>query len=109
MQRKGMVITLKSTQVTEYKCLHAAVWPEVLIKLKLSNIRNYSIFLKEPENLLFSYFEYSGNNYDIDMNTLAQDPTIQAWWDLCMPCQQPLESAEKDEWWSTMEEVFYHD
>ncbi len=104
-----MIISLKAEQVMNYKSLHNAVWPEVLALLKLYNIRNYSIFLKEPENLLFSYFEYDGNNYESDMEKLSKEPTIQAWWDLCMPCQQPLDSVKEGQWWSTMEEVFYND
>lgn len=104
-----MVIKLKLGQVIKYKSLHKDVWPDVLKQLRLCNIRNYSIFLKEPENLLFSYFEYIGDNYDIDMEILAKDSTIQAWWSLCVPCQQPLNSVKKDDWWSTMEEVFYND
>jgi L-rhamnose mutarotase len=54
------------------------------------NIRNYSIFLREPENLLFSYFEYHGSDFAKDMAYMATDPRTQAWWKVCGPCQQPL-------------------
>ena len=46
MQRMGMVIGLKPEMVTEYKRLHAAVWPEILDMISTCNITNYSIFLK---------------------------------------------------------------
>ena len=55
MQRMGMVIGVKPDMIAEYKRLHAAVWPEVLELISKSNIRNYTIFLREPENLLFGY------------------------------------------------------
>ena len=61
MQRMGMIIGLNADKVQEYKRLHAAVWPEILAKISECNITNYSIFLKEPENLLFGYWEYTGS------------------------------------------------
>jgi L-rhamnose mutarotase len=107
MERYGMVINVKPEKIEEYKKLHAAVWPDVLKRITESNIRNYSIYLKD--NTLFSYFEYVGIDFEGDMKKMAADPTTQKWWDVCMPCQVPLESKEEGEWWANMEEVFHHD
>ena len=74
MQRMGMVLGLKPEKVEEYVRLHAAVWPDVLTMISACNIRNYSIYLKRPENLLFSYFEYHGTDYAADMAKMAADP-----------------------------------
>lgn len=109
MTRMGMLIGLKPDRIAEYKKLHAAVWPEVLDMIHECNIRNYSIFLREPENLLFAYWEYIGTDFEADMRRMAADPNTQRWWDICMPCQQPLESRGDDEWWAIMEEVFHND
>ncbi len=57
MERMGLCIRLKPEAIAEYKRIHAAVWPEVLAAISACNIRNYSIYLKERENLLFAYFE----------------------------------------------------
>ena len=108
MQRIGMVIGVKSEKIEEYKRLHAAVWPEVLARISACNIRNYSIFLKEPENLLFSFFEYHGTDYAGDMAKMAADPKTQEWWAVCMPCQAPLDTRKEGEWWANMEEVFFN-
>jgi len=108
MQRIGMVIGVKPGKIEEYKRLHAAVWPDVLSMISACNIRNYSIFLKEPENLLFSFFEYHGTDYAADMAKMAADPKTQEWWAVCMPCQAPLETRKEGEWWAGMEEVFFH-
>ena len=108
MQRIGMVIGVKPEKIDEYKRLHAAVWPEVLARISACNIRNYSIFLKEPENLLFSFFEYHGTDYAADMAKMAADPKTQEWWAVCMPCQAPLDTRKEGEWWANMEEVFFH-
>ncbi|QFY62922.1 L-rhamnose mutarotase (plasmid) [Rhizobium grahamii] len=108
MTRMGMVIGLKLEKIEEYKRLHAAVWPDVLAMISACNIRNYSIFLREPENLLFSVFDYVGENYEADMAKMAADPKTREWWAVCMPCQDPLPTRKSGEWWAGMEEVFFH-
>jgi len=110
--RYGSVIGLREEQMARYKKLHAAVWPDVLKMIKDCNIRNYSIYLRklpDGKHYLFSYFEYTGDDFEADMAKMAADPTTQKWWDVCMPCQQPLEDRAEGEWWATMEEVFHCD
>ena len=107
MKRYGMIIKVKAEKIEEYKRLHTAVWPDVLKKITECNIRNYSIYLKE--DTLFSYFEYTGSDFEADMAIMAADPTTQKWWDVCKPCQQPLETRQEGEWWADMEEVFHQD
>ena len=109
MQRMGMVLGLKPEKVEEYVRLHAAVWPDVLTMISACNIKNYSIYLKQPENLLFSTFEYHGTDYAADMAKMAADPKTQEWWAVCMPCQEPLATRKEGEWWAAMDEVFHHD
>jgi L-rhamnose mutarotase len=107
MERMGQVLALKPDAVAEYTRVHAAVWPTVLKTIADCNIRNYSIFLKEPENLLFAYFEYHGADFAADMAKMAKDPETQRWWEICMPLQQPLDTRKPGEWWAKMEEVFH--
>ncbi|MFK7859614.1 MAG: L-rhamnose mutarotase [Granulosicoccus sp.] len=109
MQRMGMVIGLDADRVAEYKQLHANVWPDVLSKISECNIRNYTIFLKEPENLLFGYWEYHGLDFEADAAVMAADPATQRWWDVCKPCQKPLDTIKDGEWWAMMEDVFHLD
>ena len=109
MQRMGMVIGLNADKVAEYKRLHAAVWPEILTLISECNITNFSIYLKEPENLLFGYWEYTGTDFPADMAKMAASPKNAEWWALCIPCQKPLETRKEGEWWAMMEEVFHLD
>ena len=109
MTRHGSVIGVNPDKIDEYKRLHANVWPTVLARISACNIRNYSIFLREPENLLFSYFEYVGDDFDADMARMANDPETQKWWAVCGPCQTPLETRGAGEHWAEMPEVFHHD
>lgn len=107
MTRYGAVIKIKPERLEEYKRLHAAVWPEVLDMIKKCNIMNYSIYYRD--GYLFSYFEYRGTNYAEDMAKMAADPMTRKWWDVCMPCQEPLDTRGEGEWWAGMEEVFHCD
>jgi len=107
MKRYGQVIKLKPEKVEEYKKLHSAVWPEVLKMIKECNMNNYSIYYKD--GYLFSYFEYDGNDFEADMAKMASDPVTQKWWGYCKPCQEPLSTRAKGEWWADMEEVFHID
>jgi L-rhamnose mutarotase len=112
VKRYGSVIGLRPEKIEYYKKLHAAAWPGVLKMIKQCNIRNYSIYLREVEPgkfYLFSYFEYTGKNYQADMAKMAADATTQEWWKECNPCQVPIPTARPGEWWSDMEEVFHTD
>ena len=112
MKRYGWVIGVKEDKIDEYKKLHAAVWPEVLDMIKQCNISNYSIYMRklpDGRNYLFSYLEYTGSDFAADMAKMAADPMTQKWWDVCMPCQEPLPDKAEGEWWAGMEEVFHCD
>jgi L-rhamnose mutarotase len=109
MKRFGQILGIRPEHIAEYKRLHAAVWPDVLKQIKASNITNYSIFLREPENLLFAYFEYTGTDFEADMAAMAADPATKEWWAVCMPKQSPLPTNKEGEWWGSMEEVFHED
>ena len=107
MKRYGNVIGVKPEKLEEYKKLHAAVWPAVLVMISECNIRKYSIYYKD--GMLYSYYEYIGNDYEKDMQRMAADPVTQEWWKLTDPCQQPVENRAPGEWWAAMEEVFHTD
>lgn len=109
MKRLGWVIGIKPEKIAEYRALHANAWPEILAKISACNIKNYTIFLRQPENLLFASYEYHGHDFDADMKQMADDPKTREWWALTDPCQTALASAAPGDWWSPMEEVFHHD
>lgn len=107
VQRFGSVIKVKPEKLEQYKNLHATVWPGVLEMISKCHITNYSIYYKD--GFLFSYFEYTGNDYKRDMEKMAADPITQQWWDVCKPCQEPLTTRKDGEWWASMEEIFHYD
>jgi len=109
MKRMGSLLGIKPEAIAEYKRIHADVWPEVLAMIAACGIRNYTIFLKQPENLLFAYFEYHGTDWAADQAKMAADPKTQEWWSICMPMQAPLATRKEGEWWAEMEDVFHVD
>ena len=107
MKRYGMVLDVRPERLEEYKEVHRDVWPEILALIKECNIRNYSIYYKD--GMLFSYYEYVGDDYAADMVKMAADPKTQQWWALTKPMQVPLETRQEGEWGAEMEEVFHLD
>jgi L-rhamnose mutarotase len=106
-RRCASVISLRDDHRDEYLALHENVWPDVLERIRKSNIVNYSIFLRD--GLLFSCFEYIGDDFAADMTAMAEDEATRRWWELTDPCQQPVSSATEGEWWAPMTEVFHSD
>lgn len=110
MKRIGWVIKVKPEKLEEYKRLHAAVWPGIQSMIEACHFTNYSIYHREVapgEHFLFSYLEYTGDDFAADNAKMAADEETQRWWAVCMPCQQPIETAKEGEWWAGMDEVFH--
>ncbi|HNW56566.1 MAG TPA: L-rhamnose mutarotase [Bacteroidales bacterium] len=107
MKRFGQVIGVRPEYFERYKEYHEKVWPEVLDTIKKCNIQNYSIFHKD--GTLYSYLEYTGNDFAADMAKMAADPKTQEWWSIMEPMQDPVASRKSGEWWADMEELFHLD
>ena len=112
VKRYGSVIGVKEEKLEQYKDLHANPWPEVNSMLKECNIRNYSIYLRrmpDGNHSLFSYFEYTGDEFEADMGKMAADPRTLEWWKEPDPCPSPLSERLGGEWWASMQEVYHLD
>ena len=107
MTRIASVIGLPPESVARYEELHAAVWPAVLERIAASRIVNYSIY--RYGELLFSYLEYDGDDFDGDMAAMGADPVTQEWWAVCMPLQRPVEDRAEGQWWKEIPEIFHTD
>lgn len=107
MRRFGQVIGVRPEHVDSYVAHHAAVWPGVLATIRDCGIRNYSIF--RWGDVLFSYFEYVGDDYAADTARMAADPVTQEWWALMEPMQEPVADRGEGEWWHSLPEVFHTD
>jgi L-rhamnose mutarotase len=105
VRRIASVIRLRPEKAEEYRRLHADPWPEVLDRLRASGIGNYSIF--QYGELLFSYFEYRGGDFEADMAAIAADPVTRKWWELTDPCQERLPGTPEGQQWMDVPSLFF--
>lgn len=110
-QRFGSVIGLKADKKDYYNKLHAEPWPEINSMIKKCNIQNYSIYEVELDGklYLFSYFEYTGDDFEADMAKMAADPKMCQWWAETDPCQIRLPGTPEGEQWLKIPEVYHLD
>jgi len=128
-RRFGSAIRLKREKYQKYRELHDNVWPEVLDRMRMSHIRNFTIYYHEETSTLFQHFEWTGHwnqrskltraeekqLFEADMKLIADHPITRSWWKECEPCQIPfsqwgevgnkpfLSQGGKGDWWSPME------
>mmetsp|Transcript_2926 Transcript_2926/g.4204 ORF Transcript_2926/g.4204 Transcript_2926/m.4204 type:complete len:196 (-) Transcript_2926:1140-1727(-) len=110
-RRIGGLCRLKPGMYDQYTQLHDHTWDEVLKRMYDSNIRNFMVYLHKETNLMFSHFEYVGDDFDKDMQTIDKDPVVRYWWSYCEPCQDPLnwsgpppsQGGTDGEWWAPLE------
>ena len=116
IRRIAAVTGLKPEREERYRMLHSIPWPGVVRQNRESNLRKFTIFLKDiGEKLyLFYYLEYVGADFEADMKAMAENPVVQRWWKLTDDCQIPLpdapvDAAGKKGPWTPMTEIFHAD
>ncbi|MEY9910285.1 L-rhamnose mutarotase [Catenulispora sp. MAP12-49] len=105
MQRIAQVARLVPERREEYLALHREVWPGVEAALRAAHIRNYSIFLHG--DMLFAYYEYHGEDFAADLETIKADPETQRWWTFTDPCQIPRPESADGSRWADLPEIWH--
>ncbi|KAF2761007.1 rhamnose mutarotase [Pseudovirgaria hyperparasitica] len=109
-KRIGQYVHLKPDSLKAYKACHAAVWPAVLAQIHACNIHDYSIYYDSKTNILFAAFKWTGTDWDADMKAMAENKTVQEWWEMTDAMQVSptgARSSVEGGWWRELEEVFY--
>lgn len=101
----GQIGRLKKECIEHYKELHAAAWPGVLETIHACKLQNYSIFLQD--DLVFGYYEYTGDDYEADMAKMAADPITQQWWKQTRPCFTKYNDLSREPFYQDMEQIFF--
>lgn len=101
----GQVGRLLPHKADDYAKLHLDPWPELLAVLSEHHLENYSIFQRGLT--VFSYFEYTGADYDAEMAALATQPVMQRWWTHSKPCFERHAMGPDDEFYADMRQIFY--
>lgn len=106
LNRYASVVRLKPEREEEYLRLHAQASAEIFQNIADAGMRNYSIFYRD--GLLFSYFEYEGD-YEADMARWEPNDVARRWWEITVPCVEPLETASAGQIWAPAREIFHAD
>ena len=93
---------LKPEKVEEYVKLHAEPWPELVQLMTECNLHNYSISIRGTE--LYTYYEYTGEDYDADMRKMGETAVQQRWWQHSRPC---FLYHEDGVYYDELKEIFY--
>ena len=106
----GQIGKLKPSCIAEYTYLHEVAvftpqWAGILSMIQECNIQNYSIFIED--DIVFSYFEYTGGNYQEDMEKMAADPLTQQWWTHTKPCFIKYKTTSRSDFYSDMKQIFH--
>jgi L-rhamnose mutarotase len=108
VKRIGMVIGVKTDQLSAYEALHAASNAGVRDLLGKYHMHNFSIYMHQLDDgkyYLFGYYEYTGTDYKGDMEKLGAEPRNQKWLSVTGPMQFPLSGEQS---WAMMKEVYHN-
>jgi L-rhamnose mutarotase len=107
-QRVGMVIGIKPDRIAAYEAVHAASNPGVRDLLTKYHMHNFSIFLHQLDNgkyYLFGRYEYTGDDFNADMEKLSAEPRNIEWLRTTDAMQAPLPGEQS---WSIIREVYFN-
>ena len=77
MEKIAFKMKLKPGHVAEYRARHDAIWPKLVDLLRVSGVRDYSIYLDEESLTLFGVLWRTA---DHRMDELPQTDVMQEWW-----------------------------
>ena len=104
MKKIGQVCGISPEKARAYIEYHRNIPEEIRALIRNCNIRNYRIYYRN--GLLFTDYDYVGEDYDGDMRKMSENPDNQKWWDLVKPLMSPLPDRNEDEFWADMELIF---
>ena len=102
MKRFITYAQIKEDMVDEYVRLHENAWPEVYGVIAESNFHNYSISIRGNE--VYTYFEYTGNDYEADKAKMDNNPIMKKWHVYTKPCFIRDENGNA---YKPLKEIFY--
>ena len=77
MEKYAFKMHLKPGCAAEYRRRHDAIWPKLVDLLRISGVRDYSIYLDEATLTLFGVLWRSS---DHRMAGLPEQAVMQEWW-----------------------------
>ena len=103
--RKVTIARLKPEKIGQYVELHRNIPAEVCEIMAAHHHRNHSVYLYGDK--LFQYFDYTGSDFEADMEDMRRMPVMQMWWAQCRQCVIPFDENTPAPWISP-EEIFHN-
>ena len=104
MHHISFMFKIKPEHIPEYKHHHREIWPEMLDALRESGYRNYSLFMRESDGVVFGYYETSDPTASAE--AIARHEVNHRWQQTMDPFFDTLEDGERV---ASMEQVFHLD
>lgn len=103
MQRIAFQLRIRAGQEQAYDEAHRHVWPELLADLAAAGVREYSIFRRGQELVLYMLVP----DFNEFLNRMQQSENDRRWQQTMAPLFEPVLSLQPGERFAMMEEVFY--
>jgi len=104
--RACFLLKVSPEKVAQYKTRHAQVWPEMLLALRETGWRNYSIFMR-PDGLLVGYLE--AEDFERCCADMKKRPVNMRWQVEMVPLFEANGGGTADENMLPLEEVCHID
>ena len=103
MQRIAYQLRIRAGREAEYDESHRHVWPELLAELTAAGVREYSIFRRGQELVLYLHVP----DFEEFVRRMAGSEVNARWQSLMAPIFEPVLSLAPGERFAMMQEVFY--
>lgn len=103
MERIAFQLRLKPNKVEEYDRVHKQVWPELLQELKSFGVREYSIFRRNQQLVLYLRVQ----DFDRLLTQLAASEINLKWQGYVKDLFEIIPDIKEGETFAMMHEIFY--
>ena len=103
MQRIAFQLRVKPGSERAYDEAHRQVWPELLVELQASGVREYSIFRRDRELFLYMLVP----SFQALVERLTESDVDRRWQQAMAPLLERVPSLRPGETFAMMDEVFY--
>ena len=106
MERVCFLLRVKPERLEEYRARHRAVWEPMLVALRETGWRNYSLFLR-PDGLLVGYLECE--DFSAAQHAMQQYDVNARWQAEMVPFFELPAGGQPDTAGEMLEEIFHLD
>ena len=103
MQRIAFQLRIRAGKEEAYDEAHRQVWPELLAELAEAGVREYSIFRRDQELVLYMLVPH----FEVFLKHMEKSEVDRRWQAAMAPLFEPVLSLRPGERLAMMQEVFY--